>query len=258
MTNKTYALVTGSSSGIGFQYARVIASKGYNVLMVSNEEAINEKAEEIRKEYPVDTIPLVMDLGKQDSAKALYDYCQEHNLEIEVLINNAGVYHDRDFIEDSAAFNELIFNLHMHTPAMLIYYFSQDMVARKKGYIINMSSITANIAAQRLSTYGSTKSFLKNFSRSVHIELYGKGVYLTTVCPGAVNTGLYNMTEMSRKVGVALGYIIEPETLAKRAVRAVFHHRARITPGFLNHVLLFLIALIPTGLLRLVRKWNIF
>lgn len=257
--NKSYALVTGASSGIGYQYARQLAEKGYNLIIVSNEaEAIVEKAEKLKNDYPVEVVPLMRDLGKQDAAKDLYDYCKGQNLEVEVLINNAGVYHDRDFLADTAAFNELILNLHVHTPAMLMYYFCQDMVFRNKGYVLNMSSITSEIAVQRLATYSATKSFLKNFSRSTHVELYHKGVYVTAVRPGAVDTGLYNISRTATKIGMIVGYIVTPEKLARQGLRAMFHKRARVTPGFLNHVLLFLVALLPTCLLRLIRKWNIF
>ena len=119
-----YALITGASSGCGYEYARILAQKGYNLLIVSNEEAIHDKAQILRNDYSVDVRSLVIDLGHQESAKELYTYCAEQELEIEVLINNAGVYHDRDFMDDSEAFNLLIMNLHMITPAMLIYYFA--------------------------------------------------------------------------------------------------------------------------------------
>ena len=147
-----YALITGASSGCGYEYACLLAAKGYDLLIVSNEEAIHDKASLLCNIYPVNVQSLVMDLGKQDAAKALYDYCQEHEMSVEVLINNAGVYHDRDFLSDSEAFNQMILNLHMVTPAMLIYYFAQDMAKRGRGYVLNMCSITANIAVQRLST----------------------------------------------------------------------------------------------------------
>jgi short-subunit dehydrogenase len=142
-----FAIVTGASSGCGYEYARVMASKGYDLLIVSNEEAIHDKAQLLRKEYAVQVVSLVQNLGTQTAAKELYDYCHAEGIEVEVLINNAGVYHDCDFLQESEAFNRLIFNLHMHTPAMLMYYFAPDMVKRGKGYILNMCSITADIAS---------------------------------------------------------------------------------------------------------------
>lgn len=254
-----YAIITGASSGCGYEYARVMASKGYNLLIVSNEEAIHEKAALLRQAYPVTVLSRVQDLGTQDAAKELYEYCRTHELIVEVLINNAGVYHDCDFLKDSERFNHLIFNLHMHTPAMLMYYFGQEMVERGKGYILNMCSITANIAVQRLGSYGATKAFLQNFTRSLHIELKDKGVYVTNVTPGAINTGLYNIRPWLTKMGLVLGYIVEPDYLARRGVNALMKGRAKVSvPGFWNTLLLFFVALIPTCVLRLIRKTGLF
>lgn len=254
-----YAIITGASSGCGFEYARVMAGKGYDLLIVSNEDAIHDKANLLRQEYPVKVISLVRNLGVQEAAKELYDYCYTNGIEVEVLINNAGVYHDRDFLNDSENFNQLIFNLHMHTPAMLMYYFGQDMVARGKGYMLNMCSITADIAVQRLGSYGATKAFLQNFTRSLHIELKTKGVYVTNVTPGAINTGLYNIRPWLTKMGLILGYIVEPDYLARRGVKAMLKGRAKVSiPGVWNAILLFFVALIPTGLLRLIRRWGLF
>ena len=254
-----YAIITGASSGCGYEYARVMASKGYDLLIVSNEGTIHDKAKLLRQEYGTTVLSLVQDLGVQEAAKQLYDYCHTNGIEVEVLINNAGVYHDRDFLDDTEGFNQLILNLHMHTPAMLMYYFGQDMVKRGKGYILNMCSITANIAVQRLASYGATKAFLQNFTRSLHVELKNKGVYVTNVTPGAINTGLYNIRPWLTKMGLTLGYIVEPDYLARRAVRAMLRGRAKVSiPGVWNTILLFFVALIPTGLLRLIRRWGIF
>ena len=258
-TKNMYAIITGASSGCGYEYARIMAQMGYKLLIVSNEEAIHDKAQLLRQDFGVEVVSLVRNLGTQTAAKELYDYCQDKGIEVEVLINNAGVYHDRDFLEDSEGFNQLIFNLHMHTPAMLMYYFAQDMVKRGKGYILNMCSITADIAVQRLGSYSATKAFLRNFTRSLHVELKGKGVYVTDVTPGAINTGLYNIRPWLTKMGLILGYIVEPDYLARRGVRAMMKGRAKVSvPGIWNTILLFFVALIPTCVLRLVRKLKIF
>ena len=258
MVNK-FALITGASSGCGYEYARVMASKGYDLLIVSNEQAIHDKAKLLRQDFGVEVVSLVRNLGVQEAAKELYGYCQTHGLEVEVLINNAGVYHDQDFLADSEGFNVLIFNLHMHTPAMLMYYFAQDMVKRGKGYILNMCSITADIAVQRLGSYSATKAFLRNLTRSLHVELKGKGVYVTDVTPGAINTGLYDIRPWLTKMGLVLGYIVQPDYLARRGVRAMMKGRAKVSiPGVWNTILLALVALVPTCLLRLIRKLKLF
>lgn len=255
-----YALVTGASSGCGYEYARILAQKGYNLLIVSNEDAIHEKADILRSDFPVKVISLVRNLGVQDAAKDLHNYCTDNDIEIEVLINNAGVYHDRDFMDDSEAFNMLIMNLHMITPAMLIYYFGQDMAQRGKGYVLNMCSVTADIAVQRLASYGSTKAFLRNFSRSLYVEMKDKGVIITDMTPGAINTGLYNIKPWATKIGLLLGYIVQPNYLARRGVNAMFRGRAKVSVPFVwNYLLIWLVVLfVPTCLLRLIRKMGVF
>jgi short-subunit dehydrogenase len=255
-----YALVTGASSGCGYEYARILAQKGYDLLIVSNEEAIHEKADILRDDFHVNVISLVRNLGVQDAAKDLYNYCTDNHIEIEVLINNAGVYHDRDFMDDSEAFNMLIMNLHMITPAMLIYYFGQDMAKRGKGYVLNMCSVTADIAVQRLGSYGSTKAFLRNFSRSLYVEMKDKGVIITDMTPGAINTGLYNIKPWATKIGLLLGYIVQPNYLARRGVNAMFRGRAKVSVPFVwNYLLIWLVVLfVPTCLLRLIRKMGLF
>lgn len=257
MTNK-YALVTGASSGIGYEYAVVLARRGYNVIVVSNEEAIYEKGKELENKFPeVKIVAKLQDLGKQESAKELYDWCKAEGLEVEVLINNAGVYHDKDFLDDSAGFTQLILNLHIFTPTMLTYYFGQDMLERGKGYVLNMSSVTSNYGIQRMSTYSTTKGYLRLFSKSTHIELREKGVYVTCVRPGAVATPLYNLDAKAMKTGLAVGAIIRPEKLAEKGVKAMFQGKHEITPGFFTKIL-NLVPCLPVWLLRLVRKWGWF
>ena len=255
MTN-TFALVTGASSGIGIEFARQLSAKGYNLLMVSNDDAIHQRAEELRCTRPdLQIVSLVRELGKPDSARELYDYALTHNIQVEVLVNNAGVYHDCDILDDSEDFTQLILNLHMVTPALLCYLFGQDMRNRCKGYILNVCSVTSKMAAQRLGTYGSTKAFLNNFSRSLHIELKPYGVFVTNVSPGAVDTGLYSIRPWMTRLGKCCGIIVSPQTLVRRALRALFHGCSKITvPMIWWHIITAITLLIPTWMLKLIRR----
>lgn len=251
----SFALITGASSGMGYCYAQQLAARGYQLLIVSNEPAIHEKAAVLRNDYSVQVVSLERDLSLPSAAQELHQYCIDNQLEVEVLVNNAGVYHDRDFLLDSERFNSLILNLHMYTPAMLCYYFGQDMVARHKGYILNVCSITSTIAVQRLATYSATKAFLSNFSRALHVELRQKGVIVTDISPGAVDTGLYHIHPIFTKMGRALGIIVSPEYLVKRALNALFRGRAKATVPFVwSKLIQLFVALIPTCLLRLIRR----
>ena len=159
---KKFAIVTGASSGIGYAFAEQLLKRGYNLLIVSNVPEIEEAAKRLKgledermrgledeRIRGLEVVPLQMDLGQQSSARELYEYTRAHKMEIEVLVNNAGVYHDKDILDDSEGFTSLIMNLHMYTPAMLCYLFGQDMKARGKGYMLNVCSVTAKMAAQR-------------------------------------------------------------------------------------------------------------
>ena len=250
-----YALVTGASSGIGLEFARQLAERGYPLIIVSNVLEINDCAKQLSEQYGVTVHGLVCDLGEQDSARKLYAYCHEQGWEVEVLVNNAGVYHDKDILDDSEAFTSLIMNLHMYTPAMLCYLFGQDMRSRGKGYILNVCSVTSKMAAQRLGTYGGTKAFLAHYTRALHIELRKYGVHVTNVSPGAVDTGLYSIPPFMTKIGKCLGIIVSPQTLVRRALRALFWGCSKTTiPTVFWQVLCFIILLITTWLLRLIRK----
>jgi len=260
MLSESYALVTGASSGIGIYYAIELAKRGYNLILVSNEEAIHEVGKSISTNYNslIKVSTLVIDLGQHDSAKHLYEWCKQNSFNVEVLVNNAGVYKNSDFIETSEAFNILQTHLHITTPVMLCYYFGKEMCERRRGFILNCSSITAHMPVQRLALYGSSKRFLKNFSRSLHIELIGKGVGVTTVCPGAVATDLYQLSSKSKKTGTKIGYIITPEKLAKRALKKMFRKKVLYIPWWGNRIFIAIIAALPTWLLKYIRKRGIY
>ena len=257
---KHFALVTGASSGMGLEFARQLAQRGYNLLIVSNVPEIEEAAEGLRiMGDGLQVIPLQMDLGKQEAARELYAYTKKNEIEVEVLVNNAGVYHDKDILDDSEGFTSLIMNLHMYTPAMLCYLFGKDMRERRKGYILNVCSVTSKMAAQRLGTYGGTKAFLSHFTRALHIELRKYGVHVTDVSPGAVDTGLYSIPPIMTKIGKCLGIIVSPQTLVRRALRALFWGWSKTTiPTIFWRVLCFIILLIPTCVLRLIRRLGLF
>lgn len=256
---EAYALVTGASSGIGLQYARQLAQRGYNLLMVSNEESVYERAQELADGFSnLSVRGLVMDLACTDAARGLHSYCAENALRVEVLVNNAGIYHNCDFLDDSGKFNSAIMLLHVYTPTMLMYLFGKDMQARGYGYILNMSSVTSAFSVQRIGIYCSTKAYLQRISRSAHVELSGKGVVVTCVRPGAVATDLYNLGSAARRLGLAMGYITTPERLARRGLDAMFRGRSCITPGLYTKLLDLLVRFIPTWALKLIRRWGIY
>ena len=267
------ALVTGASSGIGLEYAKQLA-RDYkmDLLLVSNQEQEQKQvAADLAAQYGVKTIALYADLSKQDAAEQLYQYCIDNNLVVDILINNAGVFFFNPYCETSMKRIELMLNLHMTTVAKLTRLFGEDMIARelnseeaaqkifgkprRKGYILNMSSMSAWMAMPGIQTYNATKAFIYNFSKSLWYELRPKGVNITVMTPGAVDTELFGLAPHLRRLAVALTVSIPPEKLVKRALRKMFRGKKADMPGVINYLCTPLLKHTPDWLLFLVMRF---
>ncbi|MBO4645468.1 MAG: SDR family NAD(P)-dependent oxidoreductase [Bacteroidales bacterium] len=232
------ALVTGASSGMGLAYARELAAAGCQVLMVSNQELeLQQLAVSIQQEFHVNVWPKFCDLAREEAADELFRYCQEMGLEIDILINNAGIFFFRELQEEMRAPMDLMMNLHMVTPTRLCFLFGNQMKLRGRGFILNVSSVAAGMPVPGLTMYAATKSYLRSFSKSLYFEMRPYGVGVTVVCPGAVDTGLYHVLPglvRILKVAGKFGLVYSPEKLVRKALRAMFHRRRCVTPGLLN------------------------
>ena len=245
-----WSLITGASSGIGLAYAKEMASRGYNLVIVSNEEqAIQERGKELADTYKVEVVALYRDLAIPGAARELYDTCHERGIEVEVLINNAGMFFFEEMVETREQVVEKMLYLHVQTPTMLCRLFAKDMKARRHGYILNMSSMSAWTPAPGISVYGASKSYLRKLSQMLRYELRGNGVYVTAVCPGAVATGLYNLSEKYQRLALRLGVMMTPERLARKAIRALFAHKDYILPGGINRFVILLLYLMPAQII---------
>jgi len=252
-----FALVTGASSGIGLEISRELAKRGYPILMVSNEEEkLARLSAEFQSEYKIKAVPYYMDLALADSAQKLYNYCVENGIKIEILVNNAGMFFFKDIVDTVPSRIETIINLQVLTPAMLCRLFAEQMIRENiKGYILNMSSIAAWMMMPGITLYNSTKSFLYCFSRAMRRETIEHGISITTICPGAVATGLYNLSQRYLNLGVRLGIILPPQRLAVLALKKMFKRKAKYIPsGFINNLFTFLVNLIPEWAIKKIRK----
>lgn len=252
-----WALVTGGSSGMGLEYARQLASKGYDLLLVSNqEEELPRVAAELQEQYSVQVLTHYQNLATDDAADELFAFCKEQGLEIEVLINNAGMFFFEELSTENEAKALTMMRLHMFTPTRLCVLFGDEMKRRRHGYILNMSSMAAKLPCPGITVYSATKAYLKSFGKSLYFEMRPCGVGVTTVCPAAIATPLYKLKPSLLKLGVNIGLIGTPRWLVRRALRGMFHHRRVVKPGLMNYYLPPLIAILPHWLVgRLWRKF---
>lgn len=250
-----YALVTGASSGIGLEYARRLAARGYGIVVVSNRHDENEKvADAIEHDFHVEAFPLYADLAKSDSADRIYEWCKELGIRISVLISNAGMLHFAKLEGTDNAVIDRIIALHCTTPAKLCRLFASDMCRYHRGHILIMSSMTAWTPYPTMSLYGSTKVFLKNFGQSLWYELRDYNVSVTTVFPGAVDTSLYSLDEKLRHRLRRMGIMLSPEEVAIGGLQAMFRKKRQYVPGILTRIEILLCRALPAFALVLILR----
>ena len=249
--HQPWALVTGGSSGMGLEYARQLADIGCNLLLISNqEEELQKAAEELRRDKAIQVLPHYQDLATETAAEELLAFCQSKNLHIDIFINNAGMF----FFEELTTNNEskalTMMRLHVFTPTRLCVLFGEEMKKRGYGYIINMSSMAANLPCPGITIYSATKAYLKSFSKSLFFEMRPYGVGVTTVCPAAIATPLYKLKPSLLKLGVKVGLIGTPQWLVRKALKGMMRKKRVVKPGFMNRYLPPLIAILPHGLVN--------
>ena len=249
--------MTGGTSGMGWEYCRQLAAKGCNVLMVSvQHELLATLPQALSAEYGVRAWGLYMDLAREAAAGEVWDYCRQQGLDIDILVNNAGMFFFHELDTDTQDKALAMLQLHVDTPTRLMILFGEAMKARHRGYIVNMSSMTAQLPTPGITMYAATKAYLKSFSKSLYFEMRPYGVGVTTVLPAAVATPLYRMSPRMMKLGVAVGLIRTPQSLVKRALRGMLCKRHVVKPGITNYLLPLLVKLLPAPLE--LTLWNKF
>ena len=259
---ETYALVTGAASGMGRVYARKLAQKGYNLVLVDiNGKGLLE-TEQIVKEVIVsdDGIPagvkvrftvlvIEQDLSAPGAADSIYEKTESAGCKVEVLVNNAGIMYCQAIAETSERMLGLIMMVHMYTPLMLCRKYVGPMKERGLGYILNISSLAAWMNWPGIGMYGSTKRFVRDYSRELRIECLKTGVSVTNAYFGAVDTPLIPLKDSLRKLARALAVMITPEKAVDRALKATFRRRRGTMPGILNKIFWPFIVILPDCLL---------
>ena len=248
--HRPWALITGGSSGMGLEYARQLAEIGCNLLLVSNQEEELEKVARDLGRDEIQVVPHYQNLATETAAEELLAFCQAENLQIDILINNAGMFFFEELTRQNEAKALTMMRLHTFTPTQLCIQFGEEMKKRGYGYIINMSSMAAKLPCPGITIYSATKAYLKSFGKSLYFEMRPYGVGVTTVCPAAIATPLYRLKPNLLKLGVKVGLIGTPQWLVRKAIKGMMRKKRVVKPGFMNLYLPPLIAILPHGLVN--------
>jgi short-subunit dehydrogenase len=251
------ALVTGASSGIGQCYAEQLASRGYNLVIVSRDkEQLNSVADKIREKEGVKVCVVVKDLSTTTAAEELYEWTKSEGYIIDVLINNAGMFSFCDILNTPIERIKQAITLHDITNTILCKLFATDMAQRGGGHILNMSSYSIWMPWPGLSLYSASKAYLKSFSVAFAKEVRDKKVYVTAVCPAGIATDLYGLSKKWQKIGLNIHALSTPKFCARRGLNSMFKHRRTVVPDWWMRLLIPLLENLPMFILRWIRNFT--
>jgi uncharacterized protein len=242
---KSHALITGASKGLGAEFARQLAQRGYSVVVVARSEDALRK---LLLQLPAgDHHAVPMDLSAPDAPVKLWQVCQDRQVHVEILINNAGfgalsAFHD----QSPERLQEMVF-LNCSSVVQLARFFTPAMAKRGWGYVLNVASIAAFAPTPNFTVYAATKAFVLSFSAALRAELQPKAIRVTALCPGPTRTEFFRTPDMTENsFGLAF---MDAETVVKAGLDGLFAGKARVVPGFRNRLLTWLCAFTPTDLI---------
>lgn len=243
------ALITGASSGIGKSLAHEFATNNYNLVLVAEKsEKFSHAVAELQEKYKTEVKKIEKDLTMESAPSEIYKQLQEENIQIDVLVNNAGVGQKEIFHETSIEKDIYIIKLNIEALVRFTKLFLKDMVARKNGKILNLGSVAGFQPGPMLAVYHASKAFVVSFSEAISKELEDTGVSVTVLCPGPTDTNFFKRADMENARILEDGIVMEPDEVAKEGYKALMNGERIIIPGMSNKLMTFTRRLIPKSL----------
>lgn len=243
------ALITGASSGIGAAFARNLAQRGMNVVLVARSgDKLQKLGSELTANYKVGAEIIVCDLSLENAAEQVLQATRSYGLTIDLLINNAGFATFGPFEEQEATQHHQEVMLNVTTLVDLTHAFLPPMLAQGSGGIINLASTAAFQPLPYMAIYGATKAFVLSFSEALWGEYRHKGVRVLALCPGPTATAFFDRAGE----GGAEGKRASPEQVVEKALKALEKGKSYIIDGTGNYILVQSARLLPRHLITLI------
>jgi short-subunit dehydrogenase len=245
-----YALITGASSGFGKDFAHILASKGLNLIITARRvEKLEQLKSEIKKSYDIDIIIIPADLSQH--ADRIHLLNETQSLDIEILINNAGLGIHGDYL--NANFEEINKMIQVDITALthLTHEIGLRMKKKKSGKILLLGSIAAFLPTPTYAAYAAAKSYVLSLGQSLNYELRNHGVSVTVLNPGATATEFFEVSGQKMTFYQKL-FMMQSMPVAKLGIKALFKGQSSIVPGIINKLTAFLTRLSPVSLNLLV------
>jgi short-subunit dehydrogenase len=233
---KSYTLITGGTSGIGYELARLLAKDGHNLMIVArSQEELDRIAHELASAYSVTVVTLSKDLFKRKAAFEVYDFVKSQGIQIDILVNDAGQGQYGEFINTDLERELDIIELNIVSLVTLTKLFLIDMVGRKSGKILNLASIASKVPGPFQSVYHGTKAFVHSFTEAIRAEVKDSGVTVTSLLPGATATDFFRKADMMQsKIVQDMNKLSDPADVAMDGYNALMNGDDMVVSGLKN------------------------
>lgn len=249
------AIVTGAGGGIGREFALRLALRGCGLILVDiSIPGMQETERLIKQSADVDVAICPLDLTKDGIAEELEAFCLSNRLDPDILINNAGIFSFMPVTDLPPAKLEAFMALHVKGVTILSRWFANRRLASKKGYILNMSSMSCWMPMPGLAMYAATKAYIRVFSRALHYELKDSGIGVTVACPGGIATDLFGLPPHLKKLAVNIKVLDTPASFAAKAINRMLKKRKQYINGWLNRISILFVASTPTPVRMLIKR----
>jgi len=247
-------LVTGASSGVGVEFARLLAARNCDLILTARrEDRLAEVKNELSAQYSVNITNVIQDLGDVNGAQQLIEHLEGEGLAPSILINNAGYGLHKPLVDEDPQAIRTNIETNVMTVVRLAQFCAQKMVQQKHGYILNMASFIALQPVPDLAVYAGTKAFVLNFSRALREEVKGAGVRVSAICPGFFQSEFFERADWEPPFLTRL-FTMKVGTVAKAGIRGMFRGKAKIVPGWQYKTLALLSPFSPSWLNMLIGK----
>lgn len=250
------ALITGASNGIGLELAKEHASKGGDLVLVArNKSKLDELKVELEKQYKVKVYTIGKDLSINNAAQEVFEETAKQNIQIDYLINNAG-FGDFGMFVDTNWNKELqMINLNITTLTQFTKLYLQEMVKRGSGKIMNVASTAAFQSGPTMAVYYATKAYVLSFSEAIDNEVRDKGITVTTLCPGATESGFQAVAEMEESNLVKGKKLPSSKEVAVYGYAAMLKGKTVAIHGVMNWIMANSVRLTPRSIVvKITRK----
>lgn len=246
---RKYALITGATSGIGLELARLFAKEGYSLIISArNETELLNVCGELESE-DVTVIPIAKDLFDREQAFALYAEVKQRGIEVDVLVNNAGQGVYGEFEKTDIDRELRIIDLNISSLVILTKCFLVDMTARNSGKILNLASIASKSPGPWQSVYHGTKAFVLSFTEAIREELKDTEITITALMPGVTDTDFFNKADMLESKAVQdEDNMADPARVARDGFEALMAGKDKVVSGIKNKLQMAIGAIMPDSM----------